>query len=136
MQTRPFPCAMMFAAAALLSACGNVAGSSGGSTSNTAAAPATTTVTVTATAIPAPTRSGLTDPVPPDPALLTTSPPASASMVPADPQAYGQAFVTAWVDRDRARAAVLGSPAAVTAAFGSTAPSPKTAPAFKDCGGA
>src|SRR6476661_5863655 len=137
MQTRPFASALMLTAAGLLSACGNAAGTSGGSTgSSTGAAPATTTVTVTATAIPAPTLPGLTDPVPPDPALLTTASPSSAAMVPADPQGYGQAFVTAWVDRDRARAAVLGSPAAVSAAFGSTAPTPTTAPVFKDCGGA
>jgi hypothetical protein len=134
MQTRPFAPAIALAATALITACGAVAGASGGSTGGTGgAAPAPSTATVTVTATIAPPTLGLTDPVTPDPALLSTPPPTGAPMVPADPQAYGQAFVTAWVDRDRATAAHLGTPTAVSSAFARTA---TTAPVFEKCEGA
>jgi hypothetical protein len=93
----------------------------------------TPTVTVTVTATPTLPSPTLSKPGKPNPAVSTPPPAKDPLVIPDNPQAYAQAFVTAWVDRDRARAAKLGIATAVNAAFASTV---KTAPTFKSCEGA
>ncbi len=133
---------LAIAATGLLGGCGDAddtSGGGGGSSTTTPTMPtpttttptSTVTVTVSATStLPAPT---LTRPGKPN-TTMTIPPPAKDPLViPGTPKAYAQAFVTSWVDRDRARAARLGTPAAVDAAFGST---PTKAPTFTSCEGA
>jgi hypothetical protein len=92
----------------------------------------TPTVTVTVTVTP-PTR-------PMTPSSSTTGkPPASPTpgagqdrTIPTGPQAYTQDFVTAWVQRDRGRAQLLGTTDAVAEAFAHRLP---TAPTFARCEG-
>ena len=124
------------AATALLSACGSSAGTgssdSGGSTDTSGPTP-TVTVTVTATApstLPTPT---LSKPGKPNTTMSTPPPAKDPLVIPDAPQAYAQAFVAAWVDRDRARAARLATATAVETAFASTV---TTAPTFSRCEGA
>ena len=138
MQTRLVSTVALVAAAltatALLSACASSPDTRSGDSGSTSA-PTTPTVTVTVTApatstLPSPT---LSKPGKPN-ATMSTPPPAKDPLViPDNPQAYAQAFVSSWVDRDRARAARLGIAAAVNTAFASTV---KTAPTFRSCEGA
>jgi hypothetical protein len=122
------------AATGLLGGCGaadgtGIAGAS--STTTPTATTPTTTVTVTATSsVPVPT---LTKPGKPNTTMSIPPPAKDPLVIPNTPKAYAQAFVTSWVDRDRARAAKLGTTAAVDAAFGST---PTKAPTFTSCEGA
>jgi hypothetical protein len=128
------------AAAALLGACGSTTGSgAGGPTSPTTTTPqptaTTTATTTTETAGPTPTVLPASPTSPGKPNTTMTIPPPAKDPVaiPRDPKAYGQAFVTAWVDRDRDDATILGTTSAVSAAFASTV---KTAPTFVTCEGA
>ena len=141
MQTRPVSIAALAAAAlttsALLGACGGSAGtgSGGSSTTTNTSSPTTPTVTVTVTAsatssLPFPT---LSKPGKPNTTMSTPPPAKDPLVIPGNPQAYAQAFVAAWVDRDRPRAAKLGTATAVDTAFASTV---RTAPTFQRCEGA
>jgi hypothetical protein len=139
--TRAAAAAATLVAVGLLSACGSSAGagSSDASTTSSTSGPTTPTVTVTVTATPTSTSTStlpsptLSKPGKPNPAVSTPPPAKDPLVIPGNPQAYAQAFVTTWVDRDRARAAKLGIATAVNAAFASTV---KTAPTFKSCEGA
>ena len=139
MKTRLVTTAAVVLSVAGLTACGGSAGTgaidSGTTSSASSPTPSTVTVTVTATptassTLPAPT---LSRPGKPNPTMSTPPPAKDPLVIPDNPQAYGQAFVTAWVGRDRARAARLGTATAVTTAFASTT---RTAPAFRTCDGA
>jgi hypothetical protein len=134
MSTRPVTAAALLATVSVLSACGSSGGSASGSPTTTQTPTPTVTVTVTgqptATDLPLPT---LSKPGKPNPTMSIPPPAKDPLVIPDNPQAYGQAFVTAWVDQDRARAARLGTATAVNAAFASTV---KTAPVFKTCEGA
>ena len=123
------------AAAVLLSACGSSAGagSSDSSTTTGASGPATPTVTVTVTATPTLPAPTLSKPTKPNPTILTPPPAKDPLVLPDSPRAYAQAFVTAWVDRDRPRAARLATASAVDAAFASTV---QKSPTFTMCEGA
>jgi hypothetical protein len=127
------------AAAVLLSACGSSggAGSSDSSTTTGPSGPATPTVTVTVTAThtatPALPSVTLSKPSKPNPRILTPPPAKDPLVIPDTPRAYAQAFVTAWVDRDRPRAATLAIASAVDTAFASTV---TKAPTFTTCEGA
>jgi hypothetical protein len=125
-------------AGVLLSACGP----SGGAASTASALsttstppPATVTVTTTVTARPTATRPVPTTPVRPtiDPSPTTPPPGKDAPAVPRSAQDYGIAFVTAWVEGDRARLTQLGTESAVKAA---SATRVDTAPRFERCEGA
>ncbi|MEO6414372.1 MAG: hypothetical protein ABIO48_17415 [Pedococcus sp.] len=125
------------AATALLSACGSSAGagSSDSGTTTGTSGPTTPTVTVTVMAtapstLPTPT---LSKPGKPNTTMSTPPPAKDPLVIPDNPQAYAQAFVAAWVDRDRPRAAKLATATAVETAFASTV---KTAPTFTRCEGA
>ena len=128
------------AAATLLSACGDASGSGGaaaGSTTtpSTTAAPttpaSTVTVTVTATSsLPVPT---LTKPGKPNTTMSTPPPAKDPLVIPGNPKAYGQAFVTAWVDRNKANLQTLGTSDAVRSISTAT---PTKAPTFTRCEGA
>jgi hypothetical protein len=121
------------AATGLLTGCGDDTGGPAGSSTTTPTTPPTSTVTVTATvtsSLPVPT---LTKPGKPNTTMSTPPPAKDPIVIPDNPKAYGQAFVTSWVDRDRALASRLGTPAAVDAAFEST---PTKAPTFTSCEGA
>jgi hypothetical protein len=127
------------AAAGLLSACGSSAGTgssdSGSTTGRSGPATPTVTVTVTATQTSAPTLPSptLSKPTRPNPTMLTPPPAKDPLVLPDSPRAYAQAFVTAWVDRDRPRAAKLAIKTAVDTAFASTV---KKSPTFTTCEGA
>ena len=137
--TRAASAAAALLAVGLLSACGSSAGagSSDASTTSGTSGPTTPTVTVTVTATPTATPTlpspTLSKPGKPNPAVSTPPPAKDPLVIPDNPQAYAQAFVTAWVDRDRPRAAKLASKTAVDTAFASTV---QTAPTFKSCEGA
>jgi hypothetical protein len=125
------------AASALLSACGGSAGAGSSDSSSTTgtSGPTTPTVTVTVTAtapstLPTPT---LSRPGKPNGTMSTPPPARDPLVIPDNPQAYAQAFVATWVDRDRARAARLATATAVETAFASTV---TTAPTFSRCEGA
>jgi hypothetical protein len=133
MTTRLAGTIALVAATTLLGGCATGADGTAAGTTPTTTTPTTptTTVTVTATSsIPAPT---LSRPGKPNPTFSTPPPAKDPAVIPDDPKAYGQAFVTAWVDRDRARAQRLGTATAVEAAFDSA---PRAAPAFRSCEGA
>ena len=141
MQNRRVSAAALAAAAlcatALLSACGSSAGAgsgdSGSSSGTSGPTTPTVTVTVTATApstLPAPT---LSRPGKPGTTMSTPPPAQDPVVIPDNPQAYAQAFVTAWVDRDRPRAAKLAVASAVDTAFATTV---TKAPTFTTCEGA
>ena len=124
----------VLATAALLSACGSTGSGAGGTSSTTSTAtPSTVTVTVTPTATSTATSATPSSPGKPN-TTMTIPPPAKDPVaIPSSPKAYGQAFVTAWVGRDRDDAARLGTTSAVDTAFDSTV---KTAPKFTTCEGA
>ena len=132
MQTRLVTTGALVAAVGLLSGCGGSAGSAdSGATSRAGATTPTVTVAVIATAtLPAPT---LSKPGKPNPAVSTPPPAKDPLVLPDNPQAYAQAFVTAWVDRDRPRAAKLAVASAVDTAFATTV---TKAPTFTTCEGA
>jgi hypothetical protein len=138
MQTRLVSTVALAAAAltatVLLSACGSSPDTGSGDSGSTSD-PTTPTVTVTVTApatstLPSPT---LSKPRKPNTSMTTPPPARDPLVIPDNPQAYAQAFVSSWVDRDRARAAELGIATAVDTAFAATV---KTAPTFKSCEGA
>jgi hypothetical protein len=129
--------ATALAATALLGACGTSAGTGSSDSSTSTSEPTTPTVTVTATAtqtppstLPSPT---LSKPGKPGTTFSTPPPAKDPLVIPGTPQAYAEAFVAAWLDRDRPRAAKLAVATAVNAAFASTA---RTAPTSKGCEGA
>ena len=144
MQTRLVSAAALAAAALTASALLGACGSSGGSDANdsstmaTTSSPSTPTVTVTVTAtatssLPFPTLSKPGKPGKPNTTMSTPPPAKDPLVIPDTPQAYAQAFVGAWVDRDRPRAAKLGTATAVDTTFASTV---RTAPTFTRCEGA
>ena len=126
--------ATMATAAALLAACGSTADTSG-SAGSPSSSPTTPTVTVTVTATPTatPPSTSVSSPGKPNTTMSIPPPAKDPVAIPDNPKAYGQAFVTAWVDRDKADAVRLGTTSAVDTAFGSTV---KTAPKFTTCEGA
>lgn len=122
--------------AALLGGCGSGGSDAAGTTNGSSPTTPTVTVTVTTTPTAPPTTTpttGPTSPGQPD-GTMTIPPPADDPVtIPADPKSYGQAFVTAWVERDKTDATRLGTTAAVDTAFGSTV---ETAPELTRCEGA
>ena len=135
--TRAAVGAAALAAAGVLGACGGSAGAGSSDTTSDTSGPTTPTVTVTVTATPTATTTipipTLSRPGKPNSTVSTPPPAKDPPVIPRTPQAYAQAFVTAWVGRDRPRAAQLGLGTAVDTAFASTV---KTAPTFKTCEGA
>ena len=128
--------AVLTAVTALLAACGTGTGGSGGAAiSTTTVPPVTVTVTQTPTATPSTSLPSTSPSSPGKPNTTMSIPPPAKDPVtiPDNPKAYGQAFVTAWVERDQADASRLGTTAAVDTAFGSTV---RTAPKFIRCEGA
>ncbi len=137
MPTRLASTAALLATTALVSACGSTGDSPSGSGASPTSSPApTVTVTVTTTPTASSTstselpRPTATRPGKPNPTIAIPPPAKDPLVIPNDPKAYGQAFVNAWVDRDRAGAARLGSASAVTTAFASTVTS---GPVFRSC---
>jgi len=104
-------------------------------TASSSQTPATVTVTTIVTVPPTATRPVPTKPTGPtiEPSPTTPPPAKDAPPIPRSAQDYGIAFVTAWVNGDRAHATLLGTESAVKDAF---AAEPGTAPRFQRCEGA
>jgi hypothetical protein len=113
---------------ATLAACGGdpEPGARGSSTTTSP----TVTQTVTASgAVPGPTDTRQTAP-----STAMTPPPArDPQTIPDNARDYAGAFVTAWAERDRVRAAQLATASVVQTAFASSVPTP---PELKGCEGA
>jgi hypothetical protein len=113
-----------------LAACASGSGSPGAASSTSP--PATPTVTVTVTVTPSSPAGSTTPSAPSTTAGTPSAATADRRPIPSTQQGYTQDFVTAWVHRDQARAALLGTPTAVQTAFAHRLAS---APTFRMCEG-